>query len=348
LQNAGGLWGALTWGYDGTGNRTSEVLTSTTTTSVLGYPSGNNRLASVTQGSTTVRAFTYDGAGNITQDVRSGVTQTYTYNNRGRLASASVGGSPVADYSYDALERLTFRTVQGMSGPVTTHYAYDLAGRVIAETASTVREYIWLDDMPVAMVDNAAGTPQLYFIHADHLDRPVMMTDASKTVSYEAVFRPFGELQSLPTGTATINLRFPGQYQLAETGLAHNWHRQYDASIGRYIQPDPLGFVDGPSVYAYANGAPSEYVDSEGEASRAKILIDALKNISKNLHYEGPNEKFIRSGQGRLCQIRYKDFGVRLDYQEYIRGEGPEYHLNLGRPGKDLHIPLNPKRWFGQ
>jgi RHS repeat-associated protein len=127
-----------------------------------------------------------------------------------------------------------------------------------------VREYIWLDDMPVAMIDDAAGTPQVYFIHADHLDRPVMMTDASKTVSYDAVFRPFGELQSLPVNAATINLRFPGQYQLTETGLAHNWHRQYDASIGRYIQPDPLGFVDGPSVYAYARSSPQMEIDPEG------------------------------------------------------------------------------------
>jgi YD repeat-containing protein len=56
----------LTYGYDGVGNRTSEVLTSgSSTTSAYNYPSGNNRLATVTQGSTTVRAFSYDGAGNI-------------------------------------------------------------------------------------------------------------------------------------------------------------------------------------------------------------------------------------------------------------------------------------------
>jgi RHS repeat-associated protein len=95
-----------------------------------------------------------------------------------------------------------------------------------------------------------------------------MMTDASKALSYDAVFRPFGELQSLPVNAATINLRFPGQYQLTETGLAHNWHRQYDASIGRYLQPDPLGFVDGPSVYAYARSSPGMEVDDFGGNSR--------------------------------------------------------------------------------
>ena len=41
-------------------------------------------------------------------------------------------------------------------------------------------------------------------------------------------------------GLATNNLRFPGQYFLIEDGLHYNWYRDYDPSIGRYIQPDPL------------------------------------------------------------------------------------------------------------
>jgi RHS repeat-associated protein len=250
LQTATGLWGSLTWGYDGVGNRASELLNAGTT-SAYTYPSISNKLTSVTQGATTLRAFTYDGGGHITDDARSGVTQSYTYNNRGRIAAATIGGSPAASYSYDALERLTFRTVQTVGGPVTTQFAYDITGQVLAEAASTVNEYIWLDDMPVAILANAVGaSPQLYFLHTDHLNRPVMMTDGSKTVTYDAVFRPFGEVQTLATGTATINLRFPGQYFLAETSLNHNWHRTYDASLGRYLEPDPLGFVDGPSVYA--------------------------------------------------------------------------------------------------
>jgi uncharacterized protein RhaS with RHS repeats len=40
--------------------------------------------------------------------------------------------------------------------------------------------------------------------------------------------------------------------------------RNYDPSIGRYTQPDPLGFVDGPSVYEYARGNPQSLVDRSG------------------------------------------------------------------------------------
>ncbi|MGE0056065.1 MAG: RHS repeat-associated core domain-containing protein [Hyphomicrobium sp.] len=42
------------------------------------------------------------------------------------------------------------------------------------------------------------------------------------------------------------------------------WHRHYDPTIGRYTQPDPLGFVDGPSVYAYALGNSVVVVDRDG------------------------------------------------------------------------------------
>ena len=60
------------------------------------------------------------------------------------------------------------------------------------------------------------------------------------------------------------NLRFPGQVFLIETGLAYNWHRHYDPTTGRYTQADPLRFVDGPSVFAYAGGSPFMNVDRDG------------------------------------------------------------------------------------
>jgi RHS repeat-associated protein len=66
------------------------------------------------------------------------------------------------------------------------------------------------------------------------------------------------------SGTATQNLRFPGQYFQIETGLNYNHHRHYDPVTGRYTQADPLRFVDGPSIYAYAGNSPYMNTDREG------------------------------------------------------------------------------------
>jgi RHS repeat-associated protein len=140
-------------------------------------------------------------------------------------------------------------------------------GHLIAEATDigqTVREYVWLDDMPLAVIaDVDTMSPKLWHVHADQLDRPLKMTDGTEAVVWDAVYRPFGEVVSI-TGSGSNNLRFPGQYFLIESGLHYNWHRHYDPTIGRYLQTDPLGFVDGPSVYAYARSAPTQYVDPDG------------------------------------------------------------------------------------
>ena len=41
------------------------------------------------------------------------------------------------------------------------------------------------------------------------------------------------------------NLRFQGQYLDRETGLHYNTFRYYDADIGRFICPDPIGLLGG-------------------------------------------------------------------------------------------------------
>ncbi|WP_281040658.1 RHS repeat-associated core domain-containing protein, partial [Mesorhizobium sp. M7A.F.Ca.US.006.04.2.1] len=103
----------------------------------------------------------------------------------------------------------------------------------------------------------------LYYVLTDQLKRPVMMTDQGRNVVWQASYLPFGEVRSI-SGTATLNQRFPGQWFQMETGLAYNWHRHYDASIGRYLQPDPLGMPNGPSRWAYVGNSPLMKVDPSG------------------------------------------------------------------------------------
>jgi RHS repeat-associated protein len=147
-----------------------------------------------------------------------------------------------------------------------TQYVYDQAGHLLAESddsGNTLTEYVWLDDMPIALIANVSTSPTLYFVHTDHLNRPLRMTDGSENVVWDAVYNPFGGVNSI-TGSATNNLRFPGQYFLIEDGLHYNWYRHYDPTIGRYVQPDSLGFINGPSIYAYAGGNPFIRIDPLG------------------------------------------------------------------------------------
>jgi RHS repeat-associated protein len=72
----------------------------------------------------------------------------------------------------------------------------------------------------------------------------------------------------------------PGQWFQSESGLHQNWMRDYDPTTGRYLQADPLGLVDGASVYGYVKGNPGRWVDPRGllfDSEAAAAIEEALK-----------------------------------------------------------------------
>ena len=278
LQNADGPWGAKIFYYDGVGNRTYHISTppgGSQSTDILGYAAASNRVEDVTNGAQTVRQFAYDAAGNIVSDARLGSTYAYGYNDANRLATVAYEGNLKGTYTYNADGQLIKRVITNSgSANGTLLYVHDRSGNVIAEVdvaAGVMREYLWLPgigytgtDLPIAVVEGAGGaSPTTYYVHTDHLNRPIKMTDGTKTSVWNATWLPFGSPHAI-TGTLTETLRFPGQWFQLEAGLHYNWHRHYDPSLGRYTQPDPLGFVDGASVYSYVGSKPMERIDFEG------------------------------------------------------------------------------------
>ena len=250
LEGATGPWGSLGWTYDDVGNRKTQSAAEGNST--YAYQVGTNRLVSV--GGPDPHTFGYDDAGNMTsQDSR-----TYTYNENGRLVNATEGAT-LGDYTYDSDEHRAIKA----AGGATAVFHYRMNGELIAETegaGAVIAEYVYLYSEPIAKVE-ADGT--LHYVQVDHLGTPLLMTDGTGAVVWEVEARPFGDGATI-AGTASLNLRFPGQYLDGETGLHQNWWRSYEPRVGYYTRPDPAGPHVGGGAYLYARAAPTTYRDYTG------------------------------------------------------------------------------------
>jgi RHS repeat-associated protein len=112
-------------------------------------------------------------------------------------------------------------------------------------------------------------TESTNFIHFDHLGTPRRVTDDKQVEVWQWESTPFGDSAPAenPDGDAvtfTMNLRFPGQYYDAESGLHYNYFRTYEPRTGRYVESDPIGLRGGLNPYGYVLNAPVQFIDPHG------------------------------------------------------------------------------------
>jgi RHS repeat-associated protein len=234
--------------YDANGNRNSWAGIP------YSYDPNSNRLVQVGSESLSL-----DAAGNLQGDALS----SFAYYGSGRLKAVINGATGLTSYTYN-VQGLRTRKV-GFSA--TTVFHYDAEGRLLMETTgggTLIRAYVWDDTVPIAQIDRnpVTGQETLVYLHSDHIGTPRLATNQSGTVVWRWEGAAFGE--SAPTGSVTVNLRYPGQYFDQETGLYYNGARYYDPRIGRYISSDPIGLRGGLNTYLYASANPLRYIDPRG------------------------------------------------------------------------------------
>jgi RHS repeat-associated protein len=253
LTSATGSYGTIGYTYDRVGNRMTRAIEGQTDTYT--YITGTNKLQEIT--GPNPATYTHDANGNIT-----GIGgKTLVYNQNNRLQRVEEGGTVLGEYAYNGLGQRITKTVGGN----TTVFHYDFDGNIIGESESDgtfTTEYLYLGASRTAKIDMASGN--MYYYHNNYLGTPLLMTDDTGTVVWEADYKPFGEATVNPNSTVVNNFRFPGQYYDTETGFHYNYHRYYDPKTGRYLTPDPLGLSGGFNPYAYVKNNPVNRIDPTG------------------------------------------------------------------------------------
>lgn len=195
--------------------------------------------------------FDYDGRGNLS---RSG-SSIYTYSAENLLSN--VDGN--YGLQYDGAGRLIQYDGGGSDG---NRFVYD-GGQIAAEVSRTSgalqRRYVFgpSDDEPLVEYD--ASGAKTYLV-ADERGSITARTDASGVATATNGYDEFG----IPNATNEGRFQYTGQVWLPEYGFSYYKARIYSSSLGRFLQPDPLGYAAGLNWYAYGENDPINNRDPSG------------------------------------------------------------------------------------
>lgn len=96
------------------------------------------------------------------------------------------------------------------------------------------------------------------------LAEPFSQTFSLETVSGSGHVYAAVDPKSVPLSVLSNTFGYHGRPLQVEAGLIYFRNRYYDPEIGRFISADPLGYVDGPSQYAFAGNDPLNSTDPMG------------------------------------------------------------------------------------
>jgi len=207
-------------------------------------------------------SLTYDAKGNMTlipmslRPDTAPLSMSWDFNNKLRAADSNADGIDDAFYLWDALGRRVGRT----AASTTTIYFQD-GQQTLADYASGAAatsptyKYLWASYID-EIVLRTSGTGNLYFHRNQQYSINAVTNDSAAVVeryAYSAYGTPTitGGSGSIITTSAISNrYTYTGREWDGALALYHYRARMYDSVAGRFCSRDPIGHVDGASLYA--------------------------------------------------------------------------------------------------
>ena len=323
------------WTLDSQGNWSSVTTNGTTQTRTA---NAQNQITSISGTSATP---TYDANGNMTADQNG---NTYVYNAWNQLVSVSnSSGQVIAQYTYNAMGyRVTESYPQGGNGVAagTVNYIYYDSQWQAIETrtngtanSNATSQTVWSAayiNAAVLQDTYSAGVIQpnsrLYFLQDANWNTTAVMglVSGSWQVTQRYVYSPYGTITImnaswLPAGTTSVvNNLYQGMTLDPVPGLYYARNRNYSPTLGRWINQDPAGYINGANTYQFVMGNPATLVDPAGEIWQwlqniFNWLTDAGKAAGKAAHYVPPSPV----GEGLDACTALADSGNIIIYDQW-------------------------------
>jgi RHS repeat-associated protein len=214
----------------------------------------------IKQGDTS---YVYDYNGNLIQKNLGGKVSSYRYDALDRLIKIETPDKKTITYTYDSFNRRMSKTVQcdswlwGEYEQLTERYLYD----GLAEIGSFDKD----DGLQELRILGHSGKEELgatvavekkgkiYSATHNYRGDLISLRDPnSGKLVHEKTYNAFGELLET-RGNVSCSWGFSSKRTDQETGWIYFGNRYYDPEIGRWTTPDPIGYGDGPNLYAYVH-----------------------------------------------------------------------------------------------
>ena len=294
-------------------------------------------ITSVGEGAAAARAYSYQAEADG-RDLPHAVSAVdgqgeYRYNANGQLTGrSSSAGTRVLEW--DAQQRLRSVTDEKAGGAKSTSsFVYDPDGqRLVRRTPSARTLYLGGTEVTEAggkvtgtryyaagEATVAMRTPSgLTWLTSDNQGSTSLAVKADTGAVSRQRYSPFGAVRER-AGSLGTDRGFLGQVEDADTGLNYLNARYYDASLGRFVSPDPLVDPKAPQTlngYTYGNNNPATFSDPSGLWSWSGVW-NGIKSGAKSFAKTIWHAVVGRKPPGAAVVVRY------LQARKPSRASGP-------------------------